>query len=201
MREVKHTLSKTVVLLIVLTTILSGCKSKPLSFEYIEFATVETKSYAIQTATGEAESVDIPVEHNGFPVTHILDEVFAGYNMKYVAMETITYIYPKAFWNCTYLQTLELGSIEVIGQYAFANCRSLASVTIPASCKRIESGAFSNCEKLSAVYFCGAPEEIDPSVFDEEVTIYGPQNSKVEEYAYENGLSFVVWENTSSQYN
>ena len=66
-------------------------------------------------------------------------------------------------------------------------------VIIPASCKRIEEAAFSGCDSLKAVYFKGVPEEIDPSAFDQGVTIYGQEGSYIEDYALENKFTFVQW--------
>ncbi len=201
MREAKHTLSRIVAVSVILATMLCGCKTEGLDYEYIEYATLDSKSYAIQDITGGVECVNIPTEHNGYPVTYILEEVFRSYNMKSLSMESIIYIYPKAFWSCAYLESLELGCVEVIGKNAFALCRSLTSVTIPASCRQIEGGAFCGCKKLEVIYFEGTPDKIDPTAFDKGVTIYGQPNSSIEKYAKENGFIFVAWDGVSSRGN
>jgi len=43
------------------------------------------------------------------------------------------------------------GSVTSIGNYAFYNCTSLTSITIPASVKSIGGGAFYNCSKLTSI--------------------------------------------------
>lgn len=187
------TLSRFVVLLIVSSCFFYGCKSsESLEYEYVEFAYAESKSYAIQQAIGEVEDVHIPSEHNGYPVTHILDGVFYGYNMKSLIMNSVTTIYQEAFAQCSYLSELDLGVVEIIGQQAFRGCRSLKSVTIPETVLRIESGAFIDCTELEFVYFEGAPEEFGSGVFDPDVIIYGSLGSTVEEYAKSNGFKFFT---------
>lgn len=51
----------------------------------------------------------------------------------------------------------ELGGcpVTVIGEYAFYDCCSLTSVTIPSHVTNIVSGAFAGCQNLSDVYFEG----------------------------------------------
>lgn len=204
MKEVSYTLSKIVTLFAVLATMFSGCKPKePLNayFEYIEFATLDSTAYAIRGGSGIVEDVHIPVEYDGHAVAYIYYEGFRGYRMKSLTMESITVIYDKAFYFCPHLESLDLGTVERIGPLAFGACRSLTSVMIPASCREIDAGAFSGCENLKTVYFEGAPEKIDPTAFDEGITIYGPQNSTVEEYAHENGFRFLAWPGVSPKDN
>lgn len=43
------------------------------------------------------------------------------------------------------------GSIETIGDYAFANCNKLTELSIPSSVTRIEYGAFSGCTSLENI--------------------------------------------------
>ena len=48
-------------------------------------------------------------------------------------------------------------AVTAIGKYAFRDCRSIKSVTIPASVKKIEEGAFFSCTSLSRLVL---PEEL-----------------------------------------
>ena len=198
MSGAKRTLSKTVAVFVVLISMLCGCKPKGLSFEFVMLTPI---SYAIQTFSGGGTDVIIPTEYQGYPVTHILCQAFRLSQLKTLRMETVTSIDDEAFYYCGHLEMVDLGSVERIGRNTFRYCRSLTSVTIPATCMEIDFGAFANCEKLEAVYFMGTPERIDPSAFDKGVTIYGPENSIVEEFARENGFVFVAWKASSSSDN
>lgn len=53
-----------------------------------------------------------------------------------------------AFYNCQKLEVIIIPSVEVINEYAFYNCSSLNSFTVPASVKRIGSYAFSGCRAI-----------------------------------------------------
>ena len=49
------------------------------------------------------------------------------------------------------IQTIEIPSVSSIGEYAFSNCISLKSVTIPNSVTGIGNYAFANCIGLTSV--------------------------------------------------
>ena len=57
--------------------------------------------------------------------------------------------------------------VEVICDYAFADCRSLESVTIPGSVTSIGDYAFSGCESLKSVNIPESVSEIFDSAFDD----------------------------------
>ena len=60
----------------------------------------------------------------------------------------VTSIGNDAFYGCTKLETVDLSnatSLEKIGQYAFALCKSLSEITIPAKVERIGEYAFYDC--------------------------------------------------------
>ena len=56
-----------------------------------------------------------------------------------------------------------------IGNYAFNDCSSLSSVSIPGSVQRIYQGAFSNCALTSVTVSRDC--KVHESAFDEGVTI------------------------------
>ncbi len=192
MKDTRHTLSNLLCFILLVSFILSGCSpSTKLEYEYVEFATSDSKSYAISRCTGFAESILVPTEHKGYVVSHILDSAFKGHKMEFLGMETIISIYPEAFAFCTRLKDVDLGCVEIIGRRAFENCNSLKEIVIPASVKIIETGAFIRCPELERVYFEGSPEQLEPEIFEAGVLIYGPSGSLVEEYALQNGFTFV----------
>ena len=70
------------------------------------------------------------------------------YNGKPVAS-----IYDFAFSNCTSLTSVTIpDSVTSIGWYAFRDCTSLTSITIPDSVTSIGYGAFYNCTRLTEVH-------------------------------------------------
>lgn len=66
--------------------------------------------------------------------------------------EELTKIGDCAFRDCEHLENIifENSSVDTIGKYAFANCNSLKSFSMPTSVQTISEGAFYNCFKKSA---------------------------------------------------
>ncbi len=65
------------------------------------------------------------------------------------------------------------GSVEIIGEAAFANCKSIETVILPRSVIELENSAFYNCDNLKQVYITSSAS-IDKKVinFDAE-TVFG----------------------------
>ena len=108
--------------------------------------------------------------------------------------------------------------LESIGSYAFANCRNLTAIEFPSTVTSIENSAFAYCENLSNVTigegtsyigrraFQECPSmneitvfanvaEIGEDAFDcdsENMVIHGYRGTLVEDYALNNGISFVA---------
>jgi hypothetical protein len=92
-----------------------------------------------------AETVAIPSEINGLPVT-----------------ELGTY----AFNNCLQLANVTIPStLKTIGNQSFADCRGLTNVTIPAGVENIDQGAFYFCSSLTNVTIPGTVTNIGDSAF------------------------------------
>ena len=63
-----------------------------------------------------------------------------------------TVISNYAFYNCYSLASITIpDSVTSIGDYTFYNCYSLASITIPDSVTSIGNSAFSNCYSLASI--------------------------------------------------
>ena len=77
---------------------------------------------------------------------------------------SVTSIGEFAFNNCTSLASIEIpNSVTSIGQYAFYNCQALTSIEIPSSVTYIGNYAFINCDSLNTVCVCNS--SIDSSNF------------------------------------
>lgn len=83
-------------------------------------------------------------------------------------------------------------SLEKIGNSAFTNSY-IKKITIPSNVRYIGHNAFSYCFNLSSVYIENSNVEIENYAFDysNNVVIYGKAESKLEQYANENGIKFI----------
>ena len=101
------------------------------------------------------ESLVIPSEYKGLPVTSIGEKAFYKcINLVNVEIpSTVTKIGASAFSNCSNLRTVVIKEgVLCIDDEAFSYCSNLASLVIPSSVTSIKEGAFEECIKLSEVY-------------------------------------------------
>ena len=64
-----------------------------------------------------------------------------------------------AFFHCEAIEHVECQKLEIIGGYAFSECKSLSSIDL-LSVKSVEEGAFNNCVVLRDVKFGNSLESI-----------------------------------------
>ena len=102
-------------------------------------------------------------------------------------------------------------TVTSIGDYAFSDCSSLTSVTIPDSVTSIGYSAFDGCSSLKSVTIPKSVTEMggyafgynrDNNTYEYEkidgFTIYGEKGTAAEKYANDNGFKFAVkLDNTS----
>lgn len=127
MKRKRFVLTLFVALLVVsVLTALCACTNK-ISFRQ------DSDGYIITGCGKSIESLTIPSEYNGLPVTEIDD---------------------NAFFDRSNLQSVTFANdskLQRIGSYAFANCSSLKEITIPSSVTDIGDNAFAECDSLSSL--------------------------------------------------
>ncbi len=123
--------------------------------------------------------VNIPAKIDGYPVTSIGEKAFSSssvtsvfmpktmkrierYAFAYSSTKAITvpnsveYIGDYCFRDCSYLETVKLGSgLKYLGKYAFANINNysnkITEITLPASLGEIQADTFYRCKNLATV--------------------------------------------------
>ena len=156
-------------------------------FEY----TVTGDEATIAGYTGSAESLVIPSELGGKPVTAIGEKAF--YQNKTITSvkipEGVTSIGKQAFFVCSSLKEVRIPegvtsignsafaqtnlteveipkSVKNIEQYAFNGCNNLEEVTIPGGVQSTGDHAFAHCSSLKQVIISDGVEIIGRSAFD-----------------------------------
>lgn len=158
-------------------------------------------SYTVDPATGvcavsgcskATDTLTVPAEHDGQPVSVILEDSFSNMSVQTLRLEAVAHIGDRAFRSCTLLSDVQLGKVESLGDHCFEFCKSLTAVTLPATVRSVGKRAFSFCDKLEAVYFLSDPETLGDSIFEfsPNVVIYGSPGGTVEAYCEEYGLPF-----------
>jgi hypothetical protein len=108
--------------------------------------------------------------------------------------DSVTSIGNEAFRNCTSLASITIpDSVKTIGYSAFVNCTSLTSIVIPDSVTSIDYSAFQGCTSLTSVTIPNSVTSIGVWAFGENnlnLTIYGEAGSYAESYAIENNIRF-----------
>ena len=93
-------------------------------------------------------------------------------------------------------------SVTSIGSFAFEDCTSLTSVTIPDNVTSIGERAFSNCTSLTSITIPDSVTSIGSSAFSscDSLTIYCEASSKPSGWSYYWNYSYcpVVWGHTHS---
>jgi uncharacterized repeat protein (TIGR02543 family) len=84
----------------------------------------------------------------------------------YIREEPVTGIADYAFYECSSITSVTIpSSVTSIGSWAFFNCQSLNSVTIPSGVTSIGDGAFYNCCNLTGVTIPGGVTSIGNYTF------------------------------------
>ncbi len=130
--------------------------------KYLIFSLLDDNTYGVALDSNYTNSIidkiTIPANHNGLPVTKIMDSAFESSKIKGVSIpSTVTYIGNKAFYQCAYLDNIndfsEMTGLETIGDSAFAGCGkiTISNLALPENVKSIGDFAFTGVNIESVV--------------------------------------------------
>ncbi len=183
---------KKLIAIIISILIITACVPVAGAINYNGFILEENTdgTYTITGCNIFTDSVSVPGNYNGAPITAIAQGAFQlKRNMTFVKIpdtvktigsmafygcsgltsvyigDSVTTIGAKAFNSCTSLTSINLKNTELIGELAFTGCKSLESVNSNGSVKVIGKNAFSNCSALSYFDFGDALLYIDDRAF------------------------------------
>lgn len=171
--------------------------------------------------TGSSMDVEIPETFNDYTVTTIGEFVFSEMDITSVTIpDTVTEIQSYAFASCSSLANVKLSAnLKTLGADAFFNCPSLESIEIPASVEdlgiytfcgsglksvtipesstltKLDHYVFYECKSLTEVNLPSTVTEISEDAFADcsnPITITAPSGSYAEEFASDNGFTFVA---------
>lgn len=136
--------------------------------------TLEGTAYTITSYRGNSDTVTLPSEYKGVPVTKIGDGVFSGKGLTSIKnLGNIKEIGDMAF-AASGLKSIEIpGTVTSIGKSAFATCSGLTSVTFLDSAETgtgsantaIGPNAFAACSLLSTLNLSSGVSSIGNSAF------------------------------------
>ena len=114
----------------------------------------ENNEATITKYNGNAWSVYIPEEIDGYTVVGIGNSVFRYKDIRYVVIpNTARKINSSAFSACQNLQSVKLSqSLIEIGDQAFFDCVSLSDIELPKSLTTLGAAVFKDCDAMSEVF-------------------------------------------------
>ncbi len=71
----------------------------------------------------------------------------------------------KAFYSCASLTSVDLGSVQVVGTKAFANCTKVKTLAVPESVSEFKAYAFYGCKALKTLVIPGEDVVVSTSAF------------------------------------
>ena len=125
-------------------------------------------------------------------------EIFVNCNslVRVEIPEGVIAVPDRMFENAGYLEQIMLPStLQTIGSFSFGGCRSLDRITLPSSVTSVGYRAFQNCENLKKIWIGSKMTSMNESFYNcdkNSLVIYGEKSSYAEEWAKNNGFSFMA---------
>ena len=174
----------------------------------LNFEIIDGHNIAITEYLGNSDSVDIPRQIRGLPVTDIGSWAFSFSNLKTLNLpSSISIIWNNAFYSCKNLTGIDIPlSLTSIGERAFDECENLKGIDIPQSLLYIAEEAFSLCTSLECInvdFQNPRYASISGVLFDKNVhsLITYPSGRKAEAYTVPPSLiSIEDWSFSHSKY-
>ena len=118
----------------------------------LHFKLLYDGTYEVSKGQATDTVLKIPAIYHGRDVSSVATAAFRMYDCTEVILpDTITTIGINAFQYCSLSKITLSNNLTEMGDYAFADCKNLVSVDIPASLKEIPFFAFTDCSALSSV--------------------------------------------------
>lgn len=141
-------------------------------------------------STGSSQNITVPSQIGGYTVTTI--DKGSNYVDSVTIPDTVTTIGESAFADNFFLKEVNFGAnsqLKLIDQWAFQNCRSLKSISIPAGVETIAYGAFLNNEKKLS----WSPTEDFTNTYSLESVTFanGSKLKTIGEYAFQDQKSLT----------
>ncbi|MBO5866576.1 MAG: leucine-rich repeat protein, partial [Clostridia bacterium] len=126
------------------------------------------KGNTVTAYNGTATRICIPQSNSGVYVTTIASNVFAGNNdvSSVVLPTTVQTIGDHAFYNCEYLENINLNSnVKNIGSFAFSGCKRLSCEIDLTGLTAVSDNLFANCRMVDTIKFGDSLQSVGAYAF------------------------------------
>ena len=123
---------------------------------------------AVYSYDGEADTIEIPSEYNGLPVTALLCRILARSKASSIVIpDSVKCLCDSALaYSLTVTQITLPEGLTVIGKELFQDDRALQAVLLPESVTQICRNAFDGCTSLQALNLPNGLRSIDSHAFE-----------------------------------
>lgn len=135
----------------------------------IEYKIINNSEIAITKYNGDLETLVIPSQYKGIPVTSISDNAFNGCSKlaSVTIPEGVKSIGANTFTGCTNLaQVIIPYTVEKIGANAFSGCTSLQTINLQNKITTIAEGTFKGCSSLKTIVIPTSVTTIGENAFN-----------------------------------
>lgn len=128
---------------------------------------IENGEVTIEGFNYAGNVMDVPSEIEGYPVKYIANQACRDNDaiIELRLPSSVEVIGEFAFADCKNLKKVIIGGTHTVGYSAFRNCNKLSSLTLPEGIKVIDDSAFENCIMLGVVEIPNSLESIGVNAF------------------------------------